>query len=469
MTSALEHVSAALDGLRVTLRTAGYTKHAVAAAESTSDSIVTPDLGAVAAYVQTDRDEQIAVLARLFSIGAPETRERVERLLPSLDVEGLAAAGVLTAADGGVRSQLRIAEVEGLLVAWDVDRERDDWVVGVSSSTMLAATHTPRTSARTALDVATGQGLQALLAARHCDRVIATDFNPRALWMTELNARLNEIENVETRAGSFFDPVEGERFDLVVVNPPYVISPAARFMYRDGGFERDGLCRQMLADLPRFLEDGGFATLECNWIHGAKENWFTPIERELSGSGCDAVLARVSTATPLEYAASWNEPHHAGDPDGYGQVLREWVDHFEACGIERISAAMVVLRRRPGARNWRRAVSLARHPQRLGGESLAALFAAQERLAGLDDDGLLHARLRVPAELRVERFARPGRQPSCVLDLDEAVGVRRPVAPELADLVLELDGGRPLRAVDGAAEQVDGVRALVKLGFVAFA
>jgi hypothetical protein len=56
-----------------------------------------------------------------------------------------------------------------------------------------------------------------------------------------------------------------------------------------------------------------------------------------------------------------------------------------------------------------------------------------------------------------------------VLDLEAAIGVRRPVAPALAEVVLRLDGSTPLRAIDGVAGELDGVRALIKLGFVTFA
>ena len=45
--------------------------------------------------------------------------------------------------------------------------------------------------------------------------------------MTRLNAALNEVE-VDVRDGSFFEPVAGERFDLIATNPPFVISPGDR-------------------------------------------------------------------------------------------------------------------------------------------------------------------------------------------------------------------------------------------------
>ena len=74
---------------------------------------------------------------------------------------------------------------------------------------------TPRPRVDRALDVGTGSGIHALLAAQHARQVIATDVNPRALAYTELNAALNGLRNIETRQGSLFEPVEGETFDLI--------------------------------------------------------------------------------------------------------------------------------------------------------------------------------------------------------------------------------------------------------------
>src|SRR5205814_2148722 len=105
---------------------------------------------------------------------------------------------------------------------------------------------TPRRRVARALDVGTGNGAQALLAARHSAQVVATDVNPRALKYTQLNAALNGVANLETRAGSLFEPVAGERFDLVTCNAPYVISPETRWQYRDGGLPGDELSERVV-------------------------------------------------------------------------------------------------------------------------------------------------------------------------------------------------------------------------------
>lgn len=80
----------------------------------------------------------------------------------------------------------------------------------------VLADHAPR--ARTVLDLGTGCGLLAATLARLGLRVVATDSNQAAVRCARENcAGLN----VEVRHGDLFSPVEGERFDLVVVNPPY--------------------------------------------------------------------------------------------------------------------------------------------------------------------------------------------------------------------------------------------------------
>lgn len=76
------------------------------------------------------------------------------------------------------------------------------------------------------LDLCTGSGILALTAAAHPDRrVVAVDISRRAVWAVRINARLNGVR-VDARRGNLFQAVAGERYDLVVSNPPYL--PSAR-------------------------------------------------------------------------------------------------------------------------------------------------------------------------------------------------------------------------------------------------
>lgn len=440
----------ALDAFAATLRATGYTREAIAKATSVRSSMRRPELVRAAMLLQTERaGTPLALLVRLFHLGGAAPRAEATKTLA--DLPGLADAGVVELDGEVVRGLLRIDAYEGLLLACDSDPSRPDSVMGMSPSTQLTVAHTSRVRTARALDVGTGSGVHALLAARHADRVVATDVSPRALWMTELNIRLNGIDNVETREGSFFEPVAGERFGLVVSNPPYIVSPDTGFLYRDAAMERDSLCRTMLADLPGLLEPGGHATLQGNWIHRADEKWWRPIAASLGGRGCDLLMARISTDDPLEYAARWSEGHHAGDPDGFGRTLRRWLAYYEEIGAESLSSAMVVLRRRSDDRpGHRQAVSLLNVANEPTGDAFARLFDAQDRLAELDRDP--GPRLRRAEGLTVGR--RGGRY---VLDCPRALGARRPVSAELAELVERLPG-------PGSSALAD----LVKLGYVVF-
>jgi release factor glutamine methyltransferase len=73
------------------------------------------------------------------------------------------------------------------------------------------------------LDIGTGSGVCAIFAARHARRVIAVDINPAAVRCAGINVRLNDLEHsIEVRHGDLFAPVAGERFDLIVFNPPFL-------------------------------------------------------------------------------------------------------------------------------------------------------------------------------------------------------------------------------------------------------
>jgi HemK-related putative methylase len=73
-----------------------------------------------------------------------------------------------------------------------------------------------------ALDMGTGSGVGAVFAARAGYEVVAVDINPEAVRCARINALLNHREaQVEAREGDLFEPVAGERFDLVLFNPPY--------------------------------------------------------------------------------------------------------------------------------------------------------------------------------------------------------------------------------------------------------
>lgn len=73
-------------------------------------------------------------------------------------------------------------------------------------------------------DLGTGSGAIALALAKErpkC-RVVATDISPSALGIARSNAEKLVLSNIEFRVGDWFNPLVGEKFDMIVTNPPYV-------------------------------------------------------------------------------------------------------------------------------------------------------------------------------------------------------------------------------------------------------
>jgi release factor glutamine methyltransferase len=74
------------------------------------------------------------------------------------------------------------------------------------------------------LDLCTGSGVLAVAAALTGAHVLAVDLSRRALLSARLNARVNGV-GVQTRRSNLFSALPGERFDVIVCNPPYLPSP----------------------------------------------------------------------------------------------------------------------------------------------------------------------------------------------------------------------------------------------------
>jgi release factor glutamine methyltransferase len=102
----------------------------------------------------------------------------------------------------------------------------------------------------------TGSGVCALFAARLARRVVAVDINPAAIRCAGVNAMLNHLEaRVDLRQGDLFAPVEDERFDVVLFNPPFLIGVPRDD--RDAAWRSNDAARRFAAGLGDHLKPGG--------------------------------------------------------------------------------------------------------------------------------------------------------------------------------------------------------------------
>jgi release factor glutamine methyltransferase len=110
------------------------------------------------------------------------------------------------------------------------------------------------------LDLGTGSGICALVAARRAQRVTAVDINPAAVRCLKANALVNDLQNnIDARQGDLFSPVHGQRFDLVFFNPPFLLGEPSD--PRDAAWRGAGVAEAFAARLSQHLRPGGMALL----------------------------------------------------------------------------------------------------------------------------------------------------------------------------------------------------------------
>jgi len=446
--------------LRTALVTAGYTGDAVR--ELLGEDAYQGRARDVPVHLRrltTGKPVETAI--RVFFLGVPVPEDELTRALAPLDADELVELGVVEPVGGDLRATVRLVPHTDLFLAGNryPDETSEgtpaDYVATATAPSAILASLTVRKPVGSALDIGTGSGIQAIWAARHCERVVAVDVNPRALNLAAFNARLNGIANIEFREGSLFEPVNGERFDLVLCNAPYVISPDTRYTFRDGGAASDGFSERLVRDAPQHLEEGGFAHLLIEWLFQGND-WEARPKSWLGYSGCDAWLLQGIERDLVTHAAVWNE-EEAGDGVTYAETLDRWLAYLRELEADAVIEGALILRKRSGVANWFRADRIPGGGPAPGSDHVLRVFDAHDYLTGLvGDEALLDETPRIADNVHVEQELSIGNGgyivESMTLVLDEGLGFRAGIDQNTASLVPYLDGTTTLRqAIEHAA------------------
>jgi Methyltransferase small domain len=385
----------------------------------------------------------------------------------------LVEAGIAEPRDGSLRGLVRVVPHDDLLIASDrLDVESAGRVAGVHRPSATLAHLTIREPVERALDLCTGNGIQALLLSRHASHVVATDVNARALTFARFNLALNHVENVELREGSLLEPAAGETFGCIVCNPPYVVSPDADYTFRDSGLPGDRVSELLARGLPALLEVGGFATLMASWAQAGDDPALRPREW-LEGGGCDAWILHTTTDDPLSNAAAWTRDAVDG-PEEFGAALDRWTAYYGELGIGALAYGALVLRRRDAV-NWSRGASLPARPLEPASSHLLRMFAGVDA-ATAGPDALLARRLAVAPAARFEQVVSPSDGWTVVaaaLSLEEGLGFRADVDEPTLRLLRALDGTRSARDAvraslgeQGLPRAAEVLRGMLETGFL---
>lgn len=422
--------------------------------------------------------DPLSTIARLFVLGMPANEKDVARAFPSAGIDGLVDLE-LARIDGDVLHPLRdlrpysFVDATGVGSWWiasDLGEVAiggplpEDHVLGVGGASVTLSGLMTQRPVLSALDLGTGCGIQAMHASRHARRVIATDISERALAIARFNAGLNRIENIEFRHGSLFEPVAGERFDHIVCNPPFVITPRSpdvpAYEYRDGGMSGDELVRSVIAGCAEHLADGGMAQLLGNWEYRGIDG-LARVEQWCAQSGLDAWVIEREVQDVALYAETWIRDGGTRPGVMFDALYAAWLDDFASRGTSSVGFGYIALRRTGSAtplRRFERLTGALGHSATGLGQTIAGTFDAHDRLGEVD---LGRERLRLAADVTEERSYWPGAEDPTVITIRQGGGFGRSVqvGTALAGFVGACDGDLTVDAIIGALADLLGADA----------
>jgi methylase of polypeptide subunit release factors len=213
-----------------------------------------------------------------------------------------------------------------------------DHVMFVGADSHWLARATVRRSVGATLDLCTGSGVHALFAASHSQRVLAVDINPRAARCTRFNAQASGATNIEIAVGDLYEPVRGERFDLITATPPFVPSPVNSIRFRDGGHSGEDVQRKIIAGLPHHLAPGGIAQIVTELGEHGDEPLSDRLREWLGGAPMDIHILRLSVHSATSYAIG----HASGDTYGaFLDSVHDWTGNLRTQGYSRIISVLL--------------------------------------------------------------------------------------------------------------------------------
>ena len=347
-------------------------------------------------------DPRLDLLVRLFYLGAGIKAGEGEDLIPAQILRALTDCGLLEREGDRLRPNCSLSDFGDLLVAFDTRARIEDCgpdvVFGPNPTTQLLAKASMVCPGDNVLDLCTGCGSLALVAALKAATVTASDVNQRALHFGRINVALNEVRNVTFVYGDRFEPVAGHRFNAIICNPPFFLAPASGLLFSENSMELDGFVESLARNAPNFLAPGGVFQMLCEWVEVESEPWVERLKRWFKGSHCDVHVWCGYEHDAAEYARKRAFEQGQLLPESIGISLGRRVSYFTERRVNRIFGGLITLRRRSGE-NWFWVEEMQKRPTSFVGDALRERFLTRDLLETKTMDSLLQSHPRLAGQV----------------------------------------------------------------------
>lgn len=437
----------------------------------------------------TSKGRPIDALVRLFLMHEPVPVQTFAKALAPMSLDPWVRAGIIALEGENAFPAMGLTIYDDLWLLHDTKMEvGSNYVMGVAGTTASLANQAIFAPGGLALDLGTGCGVLAFLAAKRCTRVLATDKNPRAIAVAKFNAALNGIANVDFALGDLYEPViryldaspgledsvtpsgpadgvsragdhgtRRRKFDFIYCNPPFVIAPSPSYMYRDSGLVGDAIVEAVAHGAGPLLGEGGIAQFVCNWMHTADQPWQQRVGSWVKDSGCDTLVFQSRAVSPLDYASIWiEETEKSATPEARWKMLNHWMEAYQQIGLTGVSFGLFTMRKNSARAPFLAFEDVPEHLVSPAGQHIAQMLACRDYLAALGsgsdaDQKLADASPFCSPHLRLDQHLQPipggWKHERDDVRLAHGYGFAKVIDQRHMDVLTALDGTATIRQV----------------------
>lgn len=385
-----------------------------------------------------------SIALKLWVYREPVPEDQARLALGDVPLEPLIEAGLLVRVDETLASPFSLSFSEGMFFFGDELGDGGDAVMalGLFTLEMMRATWCDQRVERV-LDLGCGAGAVALYLAAVAERAIGTDINPRAAVFGAFNATLNGVANAEFRVGDLFAPMAGERFDLILSQPPFLPRPEGSIdaTYMFGGPRGDELPLRALAETPAHLTETGRAVMIIQWGVFDDESVAARIRKVLP-EDVDLLVLEAPSRSLDDAAIGDALTAYPGLGPAYEDSVLRRRAHYDALGCRSLVDTVVVVARTTARHGFTGTTRIERLEKGRCTRAHVDSLLAAHALASASDAALLDAHPSLP---RGTAFVPEDEGFSAVFP-GGALHERVPVTATAKDVLQLVAGARDLRA-----------------------
>ena len=365
------------------------------------------------AYFSSHRlpDNATGDLIRLFLLRATLPCASLLDLLGHSLFERLIGIGLIRRKGDSISSAVDIFCSGGMLFATDhrymlmeEDRLDEDPVMYIGMDSHGLVQTAPREECDRLLDLCCGSGIQGLVGSRYASSVIGVDLNPRAIRFSRFNAQLNGVENYEVRLGNLYSAVEGETFDVILGNPPFVPSPETDLKFRDGGNDGEAVLRRIVQSAERHLNAGGRLCVVTDLV--GVDTYETRLRQWWGGEKLEALVLTTADRDEILFSVPHCHAPFGQQLEEYNEELRRWVENYRKAGLKGVNFGYILVQNEQLVPGGDVTIRTIHNPSVPMHEEVSSWFD-QRRIWASENAPAMSMRLHPSVRLRSEHGSRP--------------------------------------------------------------